>query len=421
MPEQTEEVSIHGRYGVLPIAEYRKAELAPDPQTRQRLYTVISVDDHVVEPPHTFVGRLPRKFLDRAPRIIELEDGSEAWRIEDVNHPQIAMGAVVGRPRDQWGMEATRYSDIRPGCYDAAQRIKDMDIDGIYASMNFPSLVAGLGGATFYTGTKDAEFGLALVKAWNDWLYEEWAQPHPDRIIGCQVTWLGDPQLAAAEIRRNAARGFKAVTFVGDPGNLGLPSMRSGHWDPFLAACQETETVVCLHVGSDNWNASPAGAALEVAALCFPVGAYRTATDWLWGGVPSRFPGLKIALSEGGIGWVPMLLDRINYVMDHSGVTRDQGWLDRSAHPVEVFRRNFYFCAIEFAGAGIEARHKIGIDKIMVETDYPHADSTWPDSQEQLRQAISDFSPSDIRKLTWENASSLFRHAVPPSLQIPRI
>ena len=414
------ETTIHGRYGTLTIGEYKKAKLGPDPDARQRLYTIISVDDHVVEPPHTFQGRLPRKYSDRAPRIVELEDGSEAWHIEGRNYPQIAMGAVVGRPRDQWGLEATRYSDIRPGCYDVAHRIKDMDIDGVYASLNFPSLIAGLGGATFYTGTKDHEFGLALVRAWNDWLYEEWMQPHPDRIIGCQVTWLGDPELAAEEIRRNAQRGFKAVAFTADPSNLGLPLLRSGHWDPFLRACEETDTVVCLHVGSDNWNAAPVGSALEVSTLCFPLSSFRAAADWLWAGVPSRFPQIKIAFSEGGIGWVQMLVDRINYVMDHSAVSPDQAWLDKTMHPVDVFRRNFYFCAIEFGSAGIEARHKIGIDKIMIETDYPHADSTWPNSQQLLRQAISDFTPDDIRRITWKNASKLFRHPVPKSLQTPK-
>jgi predicted TIM-barrel fold metal-dependent hydrolase len=416
------EQSIHGRYGgLLTIQEYRKAELAPDPAARRRLYTVISVDDHVVEPPDTFKGRLPAKFAERAPRIVELADGSEAWTIEGKTYPQIAMGAVVGRPRDQWGMEATRYSDIRPGCYDAKQRIKDMDIDGVYAQVNFPSLIAGLGGATFYTGVKDRDLGLALVRAWNDWHYEEWMQPYPDRVIGCQVAWLGDPQLAAEEIRRNARRGYKAVTFPADPSQLGLPLMISGHWDPFIAACEETETVICMHVGSDGWNASPVGAALEVSTLCFPLASYRTSADWLWSGIPSRFPKIKIALSEGGIGWVQMLVDRINYVMDHSAVSPDQGWRDKTMHPVDVFRRNFYFCAIEFGSAGIEARHEIGIDKIMVETDYPHADSTWPNTQSLLHEAIAGFTPDDIRKLTWENASRLFRHPVPQNLQMPAL
>ena len=413
------EGSKHSGMAHLSIGAYRKAELAADPTARTRKYTVISVDDHVVEPAHTFQGRLPQKFQDRAPKIVDLPDGSEAWRIDGADYPQIAMGAVVGRPRDQWGFEATRYSDIRPGCYDVSHRIKDMDIDGVYATLNFPSLIAGLGGATFYTGVQEPEFGLSLVRAWNDWFYEEWMLPQPDRIIGCQVTWLGDPELAAAEVYRNAKRNFKAVTFPADPGNLGLPALRSGYWDPFLRACEETETVVCLHVGSDNWNACPVGSALEVGTLCFPLSSYRSAADWLWSGVPSRMPNLKISMSEGGIGWVLMLIDRIQYVMDHSAVSPDQAWLDKTTHPVDVFRRNFNFCAIEFGSAGIEDRHRIGIDKITVETDYPHADSTWPNTQEMLHKAFSSFPAEDIRKLTWENASKLFRHPVPDQLQVP--
>ena len=168
-------------------------------------------------------------------------------------------------------------------------------------------------------------------------------------------------------------------------------------------------------MGSDNWNAQPPGASLDVGSICFPLAAYRAAADWLWSGVPSRFPDLKIAMSEGGLAWVPMLMDRMTYVMDHSAATTSDQWIDKSLHPVDVLRRNFHFCSIEF-NSGMNLRDRIGIDNIMVESDYPHADSSWPNTQEGLRVALTGMSDADVRKVTWQNAAKLFRFDVAQSV-----
>ena len=386
--------------------------LLPDPEPRERFYTVVSVDDHVIEPPHMFASHLASRFKDKAPRVIETADGAESWQWEGLVYPQIATGAAAGRPKERWGLEATRFSEIRRGGFDIEARIKDMDIDGVAAQLNFPSLISGMGGATFYKGTKDAELGQACMRAWNDWFYEEWYSPYPDRTIPCGITWIGDTAVAAAEVRRNAARGFKALSFPSSPTELGLPSLSSGYWDPLLAACEETETVLCLHVGSDDYNLAPPKSSFQVGVTCFPMGAYRAAADWLWSGVLTRYPNLKIVLAEGGIAWVPMLKDRLNYMMDHAAAAPGEEWMDKHKHPVEVLENNFYFCAIEFS-SGMEQRHKIGIDRIMVETDYPHADSSWPDTQALLHAALKDLPKDEVRKVTYENACRVFRHPVP--------
>ena len=150
-------------------------------------------------------------------------------------------------------------------------------------------------------------------------------------------------------------------------------------------------------------------------AICFPLAAYRTAADWLWSGAPVRFPKLQIALSKGGIAWVPMSMDRLAYVLDHSAANPDDQWKESGIHPVEVLQRNFNFCAIEF-GSGMDLRERIGVDRIMVETDYPHADSSWPNTQETLRKALHGVLASDVRKMTWENAARLFRFDVDQSV-----
>jgi predicted TIM-barrel fold metal-dependent hydrolase len=284
-----------------------------------------------------------------------------------------------------------------------------MDIGGIHASLNFPSLLAGFAG-TVFSRSQDKELGLACVRAWNDWHHEVWAGTYPDRIIPLQIPWLCDPEVAAGEIRRNAERGFKAVSFAENPANIGLPSVHTDYWDPFLRACEETETVVCLHTGSSAWTAATSpGAPLELLTTLFPANALASAADWVWARIPLRFPRIKVAMAEGGIGWVPMLLDRLDYVVHHSA--QHGGVWDGPLLPSEALRRNFWFCTIDDPST-MELREHIGLDHIMLESDYPHADSTWPDTQLVVEKRIGNLPETEIRKLTYENASRLFRHPV---------
>ena len=215
---------------------------------------------------------------------------------------------------------------MRPGCFDIHPRIADMDMAGIWASLCFPSLVSGFCGAVF-SRADDPELGLACMHAFNDWHLEVWAGTYPERIIPLQLPWLADVAIAATEVRGNAARGFKAVSFPEFPAQLGLPSIFTGEWDPFFAACEETDTVVCLHTGASSWAPLPSPAPpFELLPTLFPVNALIAGGEWLWSGVPLRFPGLNMAMSEGGIGWVPMLIDRVDYVLSHSAAgAREHG------------------------------------------------------------------------------------------------
>ncbi|HET9730837.1 MAG TPA: amidohydrolase family protein [Acidimicrobiia bacterium] len=393
------------------------ATFLPEPEPRPRNYTIISVDDHLIEPADVFEGRMPSHLQEQAPKVITLDDGRETWLYEDGFYPQVGLNAVAGRPKHEWSMEPARFDEMRRGCYDIEARVADMDTDGVYASLCFPSLIAGFAG-TIFAKSKDQELGLAALRAWNDWHIEAWAGPHPDRIIPLQLAWVNDPLIAAKDIEENAARGFKAVSFPENPFDLKLPSIHDAHWDPFLRACEETETVICLHNGSSSWTAARSpGAPLELYTSLFPVNALVTAADWLWARVPTRFPNIKVAFSEGGISWVPMLIDRIEYVLSHSAVG-SHGWDDPDIAPVDAMRRNFWFCTIDI-GSTFALREHIGIDHICLESDYPHADSTWPDTQPNAIAGLHGVSDDDVRKVTWENASKLFRHPVPKELQQP--
>jgi predicted TIM-barrel fold metal-dependent hydrolase len=370
--------------------------------------TVISVDDHVVEPPDTFEGRLPAALADRAPRIIETEQGHQVWEFEGARYTQVGMNAVAGRRPDTFGLEPFRFDQMRPGCYDVDARVQDMDINGVWASVNFPSQITGFCGRVFFAAA-DRDLGVACIRAWNDWLYEEWYQAHPDRIIPLGITYLADPDLAATEIRRNAARGFISVTLPERPHEVGLPSLWDRrHWDPIINAIVETDTVISLHVGSSGLAPSPPGApALQLGASLFGQLSLTACVEWLWSGYPIQLPELKIAMSEGGIGWVAMLLDRLDNMEDRSGY--GPGW---DLRPAEVLQRNFWFCTLDDPST-IDTRYRIGVENVMVEVDYPHGDGTWPDTQSVIEKYWGHLPPHERRAICCENAAALYRHPLP--------
>ena len=384
--------------------------LLPDPEPREARYTLISVDDHLMEPPDTFEGRLEKKFQDRAPRVIETEEGHEVWSIDGTPYFQVGFMAVAGRPREDHRVEPSRFDEVRPGCWQIKHRIVDMDINGVWASVNFPSGVTGFGG-TLFSELEDPDFGLACVRAWNDWLFECWHSPFPDRIVPLGITFLSDPQKGAEEIRRNAKRGFTAVTMPEQPHNQGLPPIFDPSWEPIIRACAETDTVLNLHVASSGFPKMPPGAPLlELGATLFQAMAFESCAQWLWSGWPAKYPELRIAMSEGGIAWVAGLIDRVDTIMTRSGYGR--GWPAKDVTPSECLRRNFWFCMIDDPSS-VPTRYAIGVENIVCESDYPHGDGTWPDTQEVLHKMIGDLPVEEIRMMTHENAAKLYRHALP--------
>jgi len=380
----------------------------PDPDPRQVKYTIISVDDHVVEPPHLFEEHLDKNLRDRGPKLIETPEGHQVWQFEGEVYTQVGMNAVAGRRPETVRLEPFRFEQMRPGCYDADARIRDMDLGGIWAQMNFPSQITGFCGRVF-AAAKDREVGLGCVRAWNDWLFEEWYRPHPERIIPCGITYLSDSEKAVQEIRRNAERGFVSVTFPERPHMVGLPALWDrDHWRPIIEACADTGTVISLHVGSSGLNPSPPGSPmLQLGATLFGQLSLGACAEWLWSGYGLDYPKLKIAMSEGGIGWVAMLLDRLDNIVDRSGY--GLGW---EVRPAEVLKRNFWFCTIDDPST-IDTRYRIGVENILFETDYPHGDSTWPDSQSVIEEAWGHIPSKEIRMMCCENAAKLYRHPLP--------
>jgi predicted TIM-barrel fold metal-dependent hydrolase len=375
---------------------------------------LVSVDDHVVEPPDVFVDRVPAKYADLAPKLITMPDGTEAWEYLGNLSMSVGLNAVVGRPPADYGLEPAAFSDMRPGCYDVHQRVRDMDANGVLGSLNFPSW-PGFAGRQFQM-TPDKEMALALLVAYNDWHVEDWCGAYPGRFIPCGLVPVWDPELMAAEVRRLADKGCHSVTFSENPARLDLPSLHSDHWDPFWAACEATQTVVNMHIGSSSQLVVTAeDAPMDVLIALQPINLVQAAADLIFSPVFRKFPTFKIAMSEGGIGWIPYFLERIDYTYEHHKAWTGQDFGDQL--PSQVFKERVVTCFIDDA-AGVKNRHDIGIDMITWECDYPHSDCTWPTSPERLMKSLDGVPDDEIDKMTHLNAMRHYQYD--PFSVIPR-
>ena len=389
----------------------RPLTLLPDPGPREVWCPVISVDDHALEPKSLF-DRVPAQYRDLAPKMLEREGAGAIWQIEDKQRSVSGTDGAVGRPWAEVTARPSRLEEFRRGVWDVDARVRDMDLNGVWASLNFPSSVWGFAGTALST-IPDPAAAFACVQAYNDWVVEEWCGRYQDRFIPCQLPFLADPTLAAQEVRRNAARGVPAVSFSENPHLLDYPSLYGDHWDPFFEACEETETVINLHVGSSGTvnRPSPQSPPPVMIAL-FTLNGMSALVDWIYAKIPVRFPNIKVVMSEAGVSWVPTIVERLQRAYrQREGF---QGWSDSDPHPVDVLHRNFWFTSIEDPSA-FRMLDIINPERVMLEVDYPHPDSSWPDSQALFRSQM-EFLPEDvIRKICFENAADLYRHPRPPA------
>jgi predicted TIM-barrel fold metal-dependent hydrolase len=383
---------------------------------------IISVDDHVVEPAHVWSDWTPHQFADRAPRIerrgigpmVHVGGGAyeiswdpegpkaDCWVFEDLVYVHKRHVAAAGFDRDDMTMSPITYDEMRPGCYEPKTRIDDMELNHVEASLCFPTFPRFCG-QTFMEATTDRDLGLACVRAYNDWMVEEWCGDSGGRLVPLCLIPLWDAGLAAAEVRRNAARGVRAVCFSEIPPHLGLPSIHSGEWDAFFATCAETGTVVCMHIGSSSkMPATSVDAPSSVAATLSFGNAMASLADFLFSGVLVRFPTLKLAYSEGQIGWLPYILERADDVWrDHRAWTRSQDLIPQP--PSTYYYRQVYGCFFKDQH-GFESLERVGIDNITFETDYPHTDSTWPDTKQVAEGMMAELTDDQVYKIVRGNA-----------------
>ena len=365
---------------------------------------LVSVDDHCVEPPDMFEGRLPAKYADLAPKFITRDDGTNAWLYNGETVANVALNAVAGRPQEEYGLEPTSFSEIRPGCYDIHERVKDMDANGVLGSLCFPSFPQFCG--QLFARTKDKDVALAMVRAYNDWHLDAWCGTYPGRFIPCPIPPIWDPEVMAAEIRRVAAKGARAMTFSENPSKLGWPSFHSDQWAPVWRAASEEGVVLLLHIGSSSQQVITApDAPIDCLITLTPINIVQAAADLVWSPVLRGYPDIKFALSEGGIGWIPYLLERLDYNYQHHRAWTLQDFGDKL--PSQVFNEHVITCFIDDA-FGLASRAFLDMDNVTWECDYPHSDSTWPNSPEVLEKALDALSAEEVAKVTHLNAMRHF-------------
>ncbi len=364
---------------------------------------IISVDDHVIEHPRVWLDRLPAKYADVAPRIVKLPDGNDTWLYEGGRSGNFALNAVAGKHPREFGMDPRSYDDMLPGCHDIADRIKDMDVEGVWAQLCFPNF-GGFAGSTFFAA-KDKDLAKVCISAYNDFILDEWCAYAPDRQIPLMMVPYWDVEASVREIERTAAKGAKSISFIEAPHKLGLPSYHTDHWDPILRVCEEAQLPLSMHFGSGGM---PLGQAPDgdmfISIALFGVNSMNATVDLLFSPMFYKFPNLKVALSEGGIGWIPYILERTDYSWG-----RHKYWCNVNPDklPSELFREHIYGCFIADQ-SGIEQRHRIGIDNIMFESDYPHSDSNWPHTRKMLADALADVPDDEARKIVELNARRLY-------------
>jgi predicted TIM-barrel fold metal-dependent hydrolase len=368
--------------------------------------TIISVDDHIVEPADMFDGHVPARYADDAPRLVVDEHGNESWEFLGQRlRTQTAINAVVSWPKEEWGFDPSATAEMRPGCYDWHERIRDMNRNGILASMCFPSF-PGFSGRAFKE-IKDPGLGLIMLQAYNDWTIDEFSTSYPGRFIPVAVAPTWDMDALVGEVRRIAAKGCRAISMPELPIVQDQPSYHSEWWDPFFRAVSEVGVVVCLHIGQGfGVLQQPPDAPIDNTMVLATQVSMIAAQDIVWGPYLRRYPDLKIAWSEGGIGWIPFYLDRCDRHYENQRWTKQDfgGKL-----PSEVFLEHCLACFISDPTA-LLARERIGIDNIAFEADYPHSDCVWPNAPEHLLAQCdaAGVTDAEIEKFSWQNAARFF-------------
>ena len=360
---------------------------------------IVSADDHVVEPPDLWNGRVPQQFADRAPRVERrklrfvggtrgrewTEDPNapwcDAWHYDGAVIPLSRLVAAVGL--DDIDVDVTTYDELHPGTYNQKARLSDMDTNHIEAALQFPN-VFRFAGQTF-SEHPDKTLALACIRAYNDWIIDEWgAGDGQGRLLPVTIIPLWDPQLAQAELQRCNNKGSFMVSFPENPYPLGFPSFYTNHWDPFFSACAESNTIINMHIGSSSRtaHATPEAPYIVTSTQTF-VNSQGSLLDLIFSGTLQRHPNLKLSYAESQIGWLPYILERA-----------DKLWAERDNNdfgsnlpipPTQYIPERVYFCMYDDE-VGLRNRDLIGIDQITFETDYPHADTTFPNTKNVFTQ-----------------------------------
>ena len=390
---------------------------------------IISVDDHVVEPPHLWQDRLPAKLREQGPRVERARWGDFAlgvgasykqemtddgrwgdyWLYEDrliyvhKRHVAIPLDATpdgdVATLRSQ--QDVHRRDDLRRDATrllraeGARRRSRARGCRRLARVPDVPAILR----ADVHGGPRSQENSLECVRHYNDWMIEDWCADSNGALIPLCLIPLWDVDLAVAEVARNAARGARAICFSEIPTHLGLPSIHTGYWDPLFAMCQETRTVLCMHIGSSSkMPAASPDAPPDTAIMLSFNNSMASLADFLFSGVLVRFPTLKLAYSEGQIGWIPYALERADNVWEyHSSWTGSKRTIPEP--PSTYYRGRIFGCFTNdmHGMVNIEGGRKRG-QRHFRNRRYPHTDTTWPFAHEEVERMTASLTDAQRHK-----------------------
>jgi predicted TIM-barrel fold metal-dependent hydrolase len=380
---------------------------------------LISVDDHVIEPPNLWLDRCSRRHRDLVPRVERTRAvNSGVWEFSGwqfVERPD----DPAARPADVWVYEDDRVlmsrgassvgfergdlspvpitfegHDMRPGCYDQAARLADMDLNNTEASVCFPSISRFCG--QFFMNRTHVDVALECIRIYNDWMIDEWCGgAGHNRLIPLTLIPMWDPELAAREIERCAQKGSHSIAFSECPPDLELPSLYTDFWVPVLRACESTETVINMHIGSSSKLPKTSADAphLATSSIIHQKGG-NALIDWIVSASLQTYPGLRIALSEAQAGWLPFILERMDNIWERDRAVNAGDERHLTDPPSSYIAGRVYFCIFDDLHA-LRNRDAIGMGQLMFETDYPHGDSTWAYSTELIQRHASAAGLSD--------------------------
>jgi predicted TIM-barrel fold metal-dependent hydrolase len=384
---------------------------------------MVSVDDHLCEPASVWSDRLPARFRELGPHVIEAAEdmvldlglshlmdipaGSQLWAYEDLLVPTVGLAATAGRDPADLSADPLRFDEMRQGAWDPVARLADMDADGVAIQAPFPTL-PGFAGNKFIDA-KDKELALLCVRAYNDFVLDEWCAAARDRYIGLVILPLWDSNASGAEIGRCAAKGARGISFPDNPSALGLPAFHSGAWHGVFAAAAEAGLPLCMHFGSSRVApyVSP-GSNQAVLTSLYGITLFGSMAELALSQVFDEHPELKIVYAEGGIGWIPYAMMRLDQAWTTYRRATKGPPLNPDVPPSERIRLHMWGCFIDDP-LGVNARDTIGVDHLLWESDYPHADSLWPNSRAHAERIFADVPTDDVRAIVELNARSLFR------------
>jgi predicted TIM-barrel fold metal-dependent hydrolase len=367
---------------------------------------LISSDSHVSEPPDLWVERIDTKYRDRAPRVVLNPEGQEGAYLVYEGYPphNLAIGLGAGRTPEELAafLKTGTYADARPGGWDPAQRLPDMELDGVEAEV----LYTTLGFRLFWL--KDAGLQRACFRVYNDWL-AAYCSYAPKRLKGLALISLYDPKEGAQELERCAKLGLKgAMIWCSPPADQ---PYSSEIYDPFWAAAQDLDMPVSLHAitGMERipWEYDAEKRAMRSTVT--PHEIEKSFSILILSGVLERFPRLKIVSAENNCGWLPYYLQRMDRGFARFGPSGTvTPWPTKlTLKPSEYFRRQMY-CTFIDDSFGVASRHWIGVDNVMWSSDYPHTASTWPHSRDIIERDFKDVSEVEKRKIVRENVAQLY-------------